>query len=263
LTVTESEHAAVVRRSFEKQVGLFAGEQSPFARRPASTLAWVEPLEPDMIVLDVACGAGHVAEQLAPHVRQVVGIDLTAALLEVGAKRVRDGGITNVLLQEGNAGDLPFVDASFDLVVCRGALHHMPRPDQALAEMARVCRSGGRVVVSDMVAPSADVREAFDDLHRRIDPSHAGVLVEAELAEQLRATVGSLSYGETTEPITLPVDHLLTDVADRDPVMTALRSEIDGGPATGFSPVLDDDGQVLVSFVSTVVQATREPSSPR
>ena len=259
--MTESEHDAVVRRSFAKQVGLFAGEHSPFARRPESALAWVEPLEPDMIVLDVACGAGHVAEQIAPHVRQVVGVDLTAALLEIGAERLRDAGIANVLLQEGNAAELAFVDASFDLVVCRGALHHMPRPEQALAEMARVCRPDGRVVASDMVAPSPAVREAFDDLHRRIDPSHAGVLVEAELAEQLRATVGSLSYGETTEPITLPVDHMLTDVADRDAVMTALQSEIEGGPATGFNPVLDDNGQVLVSFVSTVVHATREPSS--
>jgi SAM-dependent methyltransferase len=256
--VTESEHDAVVRRSFEKQVGLFAGQNSPFARRPESALAWVEPLEPDMIVLDVACGAGHVAEQIAPHVRQVVGVDLTAALLEIGAERLRDAGITNVLLQEGNAAELAFVDASFDLVVCRGALHHMPRCEQALAEMARVCRPGGRVVASDMVAPAPDVREAFDDLHLRTDPSHAGVLLEAELAAQLRATVWSLSYGETTEPITLPVDHMLTDVADRDAVMSALQSEIDGGRRTGFNPVLDDDGQVLVSFVSTVVHATRE-----
>ena len=261
MTESESEHDTVVRRSFEKQVGLFAGEHSPFARRPASALAWVEPLEPDMIVLDVACGAGHVAEQIAPHVRQVVGLDLTVALLELGAGRLRDAGITNVLLQEGNACDLPFVDASFDLVVCRGALHHMPRPEQALAEMARVCRPNGRVVASDMVAPTADSRDAFDDLHRTIDPSHAGVLLDVELAEALRATVGPLTYGETTDPITLPVDHVLTDVADRDAVIAALRAEIDGGPATGFEPVVDD-GQVLVSFVSTVVHATREPSTP-
>jgi ubiquinone/menaquinone biosynthesis C-methylase UbiE len=260
--VTESEHDAVVRRSFEKQVGLFAGEHSPVARRPASALAWVEPLDPDMIVLDVGCGAGHVAEQIAPHVRQVVGVDLTPALLAVGAKRLRDAGIANVLLQEGNAGDLPFVDESFDLVVSRGALHHMPRPEQALAEIARVCRPGGRVVASDMVAPSADSRIAFDDLHRVIDPSHAGVLLDVELAEMLRSTAGPLGYGESTEPITLPVDHMLTDVADRDAVMTALQSEIDGGPPTGFNPVLDDDGRVLVSFVSTVVYATRDPSSP-
>jgi ubiquinone/menaquinone biosynthesis C-methylase UbiE len=256
--VTAEDHDAVVRQSFERQVGLFAGEHSPFARRAASALAWVEPLEPDMIVLDIACGAAHAAEQVAPHVRQVVGVDLTAALLELGAERLRDAGITNVLLQEGNASDLPFVDASFDLVVCRGAVHHMARQEQALAEMARVCRSGGRVVISDMVAPSPAVRGAFDDLHRLIDPSHAGVLLEAELAELLRATVGPLSYGETTEPITLPLEHMLSDVADRDSVLTALQAELDGGPATGFDPVVDEVGRVLVSFSTTVVHATRD-----
>ncbi len=180
------EHDHVVRRSFEKQAGLFVGDDSPFARRPASALAWLEPLDPEMIVLDVACGAAHAAEQAAPHVRQVVGIDLTPSLLELGAERLRDAGITNVLLQEGNAAELPFVDDSFDLVVCRGALHHFMDPGGAVAEMARVCRPGGRVVAADMVAPDAEVRDAFDDLHRCLDPSHAGVLLEAELAELLR-----------------------------------------------------------------------------
>jgi len=255
--MSPSEHDAVVRRSFEQQVGLFTGEDSPFARRPVSALAWLEPLDRDMIVLDVACGAAHAAEQVAPHVRQVVGLDLTPALLEVGADRLRNAGITNVLLQEGNAAELPFVDASFDLVVCRGSLHHFPRPDQPVAEMARACRPGGRVVVSDMVAPSADAREPFDELHRRLDPSHAGVLLEAELAELLRSTVGPLSYGETSDPFTIPVDQMLTTAADGDAVMSALRAELAGGPATGFNPVVDA-GQVVVSFTSTVVHATRE-----
>jgi ubiquinone/menaquinone biosynthesis C-methylase UbiE len=256
--VTASEHDAVVRRSFERQVGLFTGDQSPFARRSASPVAWVEPLDHDMVVLDVACGAAHAAEQVATHVRQVVGVDLTPALLEAGADRLRKAGIENVLLQEGNAADLPFVDASFDLVMCRGALHHFPRPAQAVAEMARVCRRGGRVVVSDMVAPSADVREAFDELHRCLDPSHAGVLLEGELTELLRSSVGPLSYGETIDPITLPVDHILTNVADRDAVLATLQAEIAGQAATGFEPVIDDAGQLLVSFTSTVVHATRD-----
>jgi SAM-dependent methyltransferase len=251
-------HDAVVRRSFERQVGIFTGEHSPFAHRPASPLAWVEPLDPDMVVVDVACGAAHVAEQLAPHVGHVVGIDLTPALLEAAADRLRQAGITNVLLQEGNAAELPFVDASFELVVCRGALHHFPRPEQAVAEMARVCRPAGRVVVSDMVAPGPDVRDAFDELHRRLDPSHAGVLVEAEVAELLRSTVGALSYRETTDPITLPVDHIMTDVADRDAVLTALQEDVAGGAPTGFEPTIDDAGQLLVSFTSTVVHATRD-----
>ena len=252
-----SEHDAVVRRSFERQVGLFAGDDSPFARRPASPLAWLEPLDGDMIVLDVACGAAHAAEQAAPHVRQVVGVDLTPSLLDLGRDRLHAAGIDNVLLQEGNAADLAFVDASFDLVICRGALHHFPHPDQAIAEMARVCRPGGRVVVSDMVAPSPDERAAFDEVHRQLDPSHAGVLLEGEIADLLRSTVGPLSYGETTEPVTLPVHHIMTDVADRQAVMSALHTELDGGPPTGFDPVVDGD-EVHVSFTSTVVHATRD-----
>jgi SAM-dependent methyltransferase len=255
--MSPSEHDAIVRSSFEQQVGIFAGEDSPFARRPASPLAWLEPLEPDMIVLDVACGAGHVAEQAAPHVRQVVGIDLTPALLEVGAERLREAGITNVLLQEGNAVELPFLDASFDLVVCRGAMHHFPRPEQPIAEMARVCRQEGRVVVSDMVATSVGARERFDEVHRHLDPSHARTLLDAELADLLGSTVGPIAYGETSDPFAIPVDHILTDAADRDAVMSALRAELSGGDATGFDPVADGD-QILVSFTSTVVHASRK-----
>jgi SAM-dependent methyltransferase len=251
------EHDHVVRRSFEKQAGLFVGDDSPFARRPASATAWLEPLEPDMIVLDVACGAGHAAEQAAPHVRQVVGVDLTPSLLELGAERLREAGITNVLLHEGNAAALPYVDGSFDLVMCRGALHHFADPGGAVAEMARVCRPGGRVVAADMVAPRAEVRDAFDALHRSLDPSHAGVLLETELAELLRAEVGPLAYGETSEPLVIPVDAILTDAADRDAVAQALEAELAGGAATGFEPVVED-GKTLVSFTNTVVHAERE-----
>lgn len=250
------EHDATVRRSFEQQVGLFSGEQSPFARRPASTLGWLEPLDEDAIVLDVACGAAHAAEVAAPRVRQVVGIDLTPALLQLGADRLRDAEITNVLLQVGNASELPFVDASFDLVVCRSALHHFLHPERPLAEMARVCRPGGRVVACDMVAPTADVRERFDQLHRQLDPSHASVLLEAELAELLSSTVGPLTYGEAADPIAIPVDLMLTDAADRDAVVAALRAELAGGPPTGFNPVVDA-GQMFVSFTNATVHATR------
>src|SRR5260370_24243098 len=90
---------AVVRRSFERQVGLFRGDDALFARRPASALAWLEPLTPDMIVLDVACGAGHAAEQVAPHVRQVVALDLTPPLLHLAADRLHCARISNPLLQ--------------------------------------------------------------------------------------------------------------------------------------------------------------------
>jgi ubiquinone/menaquinone biosynthesis C-methylase UbiE len=253
--MNKRDHDDITRKSFEQQVGLFSGDDALFARRPASTLAWLEPLDTTMVVLDVACGAAHASEVAAPHVRQVVGIDLTPALLAIGADRLRNAGITNVLLQEGHAAALPFVDASFDVVFCRTALHHFPDPETCIAEMARVCRPGGRVVLSDMIAPSAQVRDAFDDLHRRIDPSHARALLEAEIAELLGRAVGPLTYGETVS-MTLPIDVMLTDAADRDAALSALQRDLDGTSATGFEPVLTDDG-IVVSFTATVVHATR------
>jgi SAM-dependent methyltransferase len=185
--VTPSQHDDLVRQSFERQVSLFSGPDSLFAKRIPGPQSWIEPLEPHMTVLDVACGAGHAADPLAPHVRSVVGVDLTRALLDVGAQRLRDAGITNVLLQEGNAEALPFVDESFDIVFCRAALHHIGDPKRAVAEMVRVCRVGGRVVLMDLLAPSPaeDIRTRFDDVHRRIDPSHRRAFTEAELAALL------------------------------------------------------------------------------
>jgi ubiquinone/menaquinone biosynthesis C-methylase UbiE len=113
------DHDEVVRQSFARQVPLFSGADSPFAQRSTGTLSWIEPLDQDMIVLDVACGAAHATEPVAPHVRQVVAIDLTPKLLDVGRQRLRDQQITNILLQQANAEGLPFVDQSFDIVYCR------------------------------------------------------------------------------------------------------------------------------------------------
>lgn len=251
----EQEHDEITRASFKQQVGIFTGDDSPFARRPSTTLEWLEPLHDDMIVLDVACGAGHASEVAAPHVRQVVGLDLTPALLAIGAERLDGLGIRNVLLQEGHASALPFLDDSFDLVFCRTALHHFPDPARAVAEMARVCRPRGRVVVSDMIAPSADARDAFDALHRQMDPSHVRALLEGEVAELVQSAVGPLTYGETGT-LSLPIEALLTDAADKDATMAALEEDLRSGKnATGFDPTRAED-QVHVSFTMTVVHAT-------
>jgi ubiquinone/menaquinone biosynthesis C-methylase UbiE len=189
-------------------------------------------------------------------VRQVVGIDATPALLAVGAERLRGTGITNVLLQVGDAADLPFLDASFDLVICRNAVHHFAAPGPPIAEMARVCRPGGRVVVADLVGPSSDVRDTFDALNRSIDPSHVRALQEAELADLVEQSVGPLTYGETTTHAAFPLAVMLTTQSDVDTVEAALRDELAGGDPTGFAPDLDGDA-LKVTLRATVVHATR------
>ncbi len=254
--MSNTDHDEVVRRSFERQVSLFSGPNSPFAHCPTGTLSWIEPLERDMIVLDVACGAAHAAEPVAERVRQVVGIDLTPALLEVGAQRLHEQGVTNVLLQEANAESLPFVDGLFDIVYCRSSLHHFADPLQAVAEMVRVCRLGGRIVLVDIVAPSEDVRDQFDHVHRLIDPSHMRSFLADELAELLPGGVDGLAYANMIS-LRLPLDVALTEQSEQAEVLEILGAEIrdDGGP-TGFDPA-EEDNKLVVSFVTCVVHAVR------
>jgi SAM-dependent methyltransferase len=152
---------------------------------------------------------------------------------------------------------LPFVDASFDVVVCRSACHHFADPAVQVAEMARVCRPGGRVVISDMVAPDAAARERFDELHRLVDPSHVHCLLGPELAAMVEGAVGPVSRRERSATFTVPLDRILTDVADRATVLDRLHAELDGGPATGFSPATGPEGELMVTFASAVVEAAR------
>jgi len=254
--MSRSEHDDLVRRSFARQAGLFSGPGSPFASRPASTLAWIEPLRDDMIVLDVACGAAHASEPVARHVRQVVGIDLTPELLRIGAERMRANGITNVLLQEGNAEALPFADESFDIVCCRSSLHHFADPRRAVGEMVRVCRPGGRVVLVDLVTPSDEVRDRFDHVHRLLDPSHVRTFTEGELATLFPGGLGALSYGDTST-LRLPIDVAMTDQSARTEVLELLGAEMRGDvDPTGFEPA-EEDGKIVVSFTSCIVHAER------
>jgi SAM-dependent methyltransferase len=252
------DHDDVVRRSFAAQVPLFTGPDSPFAHRPNGALSWIEPLDRDMIVLDVACGAAHAAEPVAPHVRQVVGIDLTPELLEVGRQRVQELDITNVLLQEANAEALPFVEQSFDIVYCRSSLHHFAHPLTAVAEMVRVCRTDGRIVLVELVTPSddVDVRQRFDHLHRLIDPSHVRTFTELELADLLPGGIDQLAYGDTMT-LRLPVDIALTEQSARAEVFELLHAELQGeGAPTGFDPA-EEDGTLVVSLVTSIVHCVR------
>jgi ubiquinone/menaquinone biosynthesis C-methylase UbiE len=249
------EHADVTRRSFRQQTGLFTGEDALFAHHSNRTEGWYGPLDRGMVVLNVACGAAHVSEEIAPNVHQVVGVDLTPDLLALGSERLRTRRVHNVLLQLGDAADLPFVDDSFDLVVCRTALHHFPEAAAALAQMGRVCRPGGRVAVSDMVAPSGGLRARFDEVQRLLDPSHVSALLDEELIALVAEQVGPVTH-TTGATLSFPLDAMMTDAADRDAVVHALRAELDGGEPTGFAPAIDDEGRIAVSFALEGVHST-------
>lgn len=81
--------------------------------------------------------------------REVTGVDIVPELVEEGRKRAP----ANVELVEADATALPYERGSFDLVCTARTLHHVPRPELALAEMNRLLRPGGTMLVADQLAP--------------------------------------------------------------------------------------------------------------
>lgn len=145
--------------------------------------AFVQPAG-DERALDVGTGAGALAFALAPHVREVVGVDLVQELLALGRERAP----ANVELVEGDATALPFEDGSFDLAGTLRTLHHVYRPELVLAELARVTRPGGRVLVVDQIAPIDPLEAvAVDAFERARDPGHTRLLPEADLRQLFEA----------------------------------------------------------------------------
>lgn len=140
----------------------------------------------DERALDAGTGAGALALALAPLVREVVGVDVVPELLEQARKRA--AAFPNVSFLEADATALPFDLGSFDLACSVRTLHHIRRPELAVAELARVTRRDGHVFVVDQIAP-ADPLAALelDRFERARDPSHARTLSDTDLRQLFEA----------------------------------------------------------------------------
>jgi len=254
-------HDDVVRTEFARQAtgfgtpGIFAADR----RLNAWVCRHLEPLMSDMVVLEVACGAAHQAQAVAEHVRQVVGVDLTPEMLDAGRRRLDEAAVRNVLLQEGNASALPFVDDSFDLCYSRFALHHVEDPAAILGESSRVVRSGGRVAVVDLVSPEPALADRFNDYERRRDPSHTRALTVDELDRVFARTGLEILHRTQAEPV-LPVDRWLEQASTPadigDAIAADLRAELAGGAPTGMRP-LDEGGTLSYRQTWEIVVATK------
>lgn len=127
-------------------------------------------------VLDVATGTGHTALALAALGHQVVGVDLTEAMLQDARALAAERGLTaSVSFVVGDASQLPFDDGTFQVVTSRRAPHHFADLPGFLAEAFRVLTPGGRLGIADLTADDVDV-DALNDLERLRDPSHRTAL---------------------------------------------------------------------------------------
>ncbi|MGI5499689.1 methyltransferase domain-containing protein [Lentzea sp. CA-135723] len=123
-------------------------------------------------VLEVAVGTGLNLPHY-PADAVVTGLDLSDGMLELARGRAADLGRA-VTLRQGTAHALPFADASFDAVVCTLGLCAIPDHTAALAEMVRVLRPGGRLILLDHVASTSRLARGVQWLLERITVPMAG-----------------------------------------------------------------------------------------
>jgi len=147
--------AQVARRWDEMRSGFFTEEMRDDAIGRAR-------LQPNAVVADIGTGTGFVIQALAPLVRKVYGFDESPEMLAVARRNLAN--FRNVELIEAPGQKLPLPDGSLDAVFANMYLHHVPDPAAAIAEMVRVLRPGGVLVLTDADEHDQDwMREAMAD----------------------------------------------------------------------------------------------------
>jgi len=125
-----------------------------------------------LLAIDLACGPGTYTRPLAARVRHAIGADLTPAMVEKARAEAARDGIANIEFVCADIYALPFADGAAGIASCGYAFHHMTDPARALAEMARVLQSGGRLAITDIILREGCDGAFQNQVERVRDPSH-------------------------------------------------------------------------------------------
>ncbi|HEV2963497.1 MAG TPA: class I SAM-dependent methyltransferase [Candidatus Angelobacter sp.] len=175
------------------------------------------PIETDR-VLDVACGTGLVSKAFRSHVASITGLDLTPAM-GVQATPWLDS------LVIGAAEHMPFGDGEFDLTVCRQGIQFM-HAEEAIREMVRTTRPGGRVVLVNLCGFGGGDEEEYFEILRLRNPARRYCFLPESLSELLRtAGCASVNVHRYTidEDIDLWADNGAISEANRNRIRTIYR----------------------------------------
>lgn len=171
-----------IRAEFTHQTESFARNRVATAAETLGVVVDLVPEDREATWLEVACGPAAISRAMAAKVGRVQGVDLTPAMVEKAREEAASESISNVELSVGDATALEFDDACFDGAVTRFSFHHIPAPQRVLAEMARVVRPGGWVIVSDLLTDEDAGAQAWhQEIERLRDPSHWATPTPARL----------------------------------------------------------------------------------
>ncbi|SHO43073.1 class I SAM-dependent methyltransferase [Anaerocolumna xylanovorans] len=96
-------------------------------------------------ILDVGCGTGNVLIELANGSRKLYGVDLSENMVNIAKERLKDSAV----IVTADAGELPFENNSFDILLCNASFHHYPQPEAVLGEMRRVLKPSGVLLIGE------------------------------------------------------------------------------------------------------------------
>jgi ubiquinone/menaquinone biosynthesis C-methylase UbiE len=159
---------------FGKRADLYTTSIAHTDQQVLGRLVEIAAPKSDWRLLDIGTGTGHTALALAPHVREVIGLDLTEQMLVEARKLAVEQNISNASFRIADVHQLPReLDRSFDLVTCRRAAHHFSDIKRALREMIRTLRPAGMLLIDDRSVPEDDwVDETMHRLDFLHDESH-------------------------------------------------------------------------------------------
>ncbi|MCC7383968.1 MAG: methyltransferase domain-containing protein [Deltaproteobacteria bacterium] len=191
-TEEERDYYALSKRVYAIFAHVYDAVVLPF-RKLRREVANMVALGPGSRLLDVATGTGAQAFAFAAKAREVVGIDLSVAMLRVARRKNR---FPNVTFQQADAADLPFEDGSFDASCVSFALHEMPSSvrERVLREMERVTKPGGSVTVVDYALPRNRVASSLVyHLIKLYERDHYATFVNSDVPALLKSAGIELS----------------------------------------------------------------------
>ena len=182
------------------------------------------------VALDVGCGAGHLAFVVAALLERTVALDPSPSMLTTVATAAGERGLTKLETRQGHAAALPFAAASFDFVCTRYSAHHWTQLSDALAEIHRVLKPAGQLLVIDVLGAA----DALVDTHLQAiellrDPSHVRDRTSAEWRSVLNAAQFEL-VDQPSWPLRLDFSSWVARIRTPEVHVAALRALQVGAP---------------------------------
>jgi len=188
-------------------------------------------IQPNDILLDVACGPGDFTNLTARRILKASGVDISDKEIEIANRQSSELGLTNVVFDCSDVENLPYSNNSFTVVVCKSAFHHFMNPEIVFKEMIRCCENGGKISIQDIRAyDDSYVNEFFEAFDKLIDNSHNKTLNEYEF-NKLYSGNGIKKTGEFKLDVDLNVreyvDHAVQDKGNQEKIDRLLKHGLD------------------------------------